>query len=31
MHSFARKFITAMLFVENASKHYYATKEIMKR
>ena len=31
MHSFARKFITALLFVENASKHCYATKEIMKR
>ena len=28
---FARKFITTMLFVENPSKHYYHTREIMKR
>ena len=30
-HFCARKFITAMLFVENARKHYYVTNEIMKR
>ena len=27
---FPRKLVTAMLFVENASKHYYVTNKIMK-
>ena len=31
MHLFVRKLTTATLFVENASKHYCVTNEIMKR
>ena len=30
-HFFIRKLITATFFVENASKRYYVTAEMMKR